>query len=311
MPPATLTPTRACSLRQIQPFESDIARHEATKWPPPQIHMSQIPPPERFDFSRPNDWPKWSRRFERFRYASGLSEKDEPIQVHTLIYSMGDEADDILKSFGLSQEDQKIYATVLGKFDGYFVKRKNTIFERARFNQRKQEEGEPVDDYIMNLYRLAEHCGYGVLHDEMIRDRIVVGLRDVGLSEKLQMNADLDLDKAIKAARHSESIKQQQILLRNEFRKEQVVDALVRQPLKPSGSLKGSPGEVPHLDNHNQALRVPSHALDVEDPLLTADSSVRPGRRHATSVAREGISRPCVDLVSVLSRVQTMKPSWG
>ena len=32
--------------------------------------------------------------------------------------------------------------------------------------------------FITSLYCLAEHCGYGMLHDETIRDRIVVGLWD-------------------------------------------------------------------------------------------------------------------------------------
>ena len=59
----------------------------------------------------------------------------------------------------------------------------------------------------MALYCLAEHCAYGTLHDEMIRDRIVVGLRDANLSMKLQMDPDLTLDKA----RQSEAIKQQQV----------------------------------------------------------------------------------------------------
>ena len=190
----------------------------------------QISHPKLFDFSRPNDWPLWSRRFERFRHASGLSEKDEVTQVHTLIYAMGDQADDILRSFGLSEAEEKNYATVLGKFQNYFVKRKNTIFERAKFNRRAQEDGEPVDDFIMDLYRLAEHCEYGTLRDEMIRDRIVVGLRNAALSEKLQMDADLDLDKAIKAARQSESIKEQQTLLRSGFREERAVGAVSKQP---------------------------------------------------------------------------------
>ena len=62
----------------------------------------QVSPPEQFDFSRPDDWPKWVRRFERFRCASGLTDKADVVQVHTLIYSMGDAADDILKSFQLT-----------------------------------------------------------------------------------------------------------------------------------------------------------------------------------------------------------------
>ena len=36
---------------------------------------------------------------------------------------------------------------------------------------------------------LAEHCGYEALHDEMIRDRIVVGIQDRKPSERC--NTDL------------------------------------------------------------------------------------------------------------------------
>ena len=121
------------------------------------------PPPEQFDFTRPEDWPKWARRFERFRCASGLAGKDETVQVHTLIYSMGDAADYILKSFQLSDDDLKKYDTVKQKFDGHFVKKRNIIYERARFNQRVQEEGEPADNFITALYGLVEHCNYGNL----------------------------------------------------------------------------------------------------------------------------------------------------
>ena len=59
------------------------------------------------------------------------------------------------------------------------------IYERAKFNSHKQEEGEPVDSFITDLNALAEHCEYKDLHDKMIQDRIVVGLRDASLSEKL------------------------------------------------------------------------------------------------------------------------------
>ena len=54
---------------------------------------------------------------------------------------------------------------------------------------------------VQALYRLAKHCDYGALHDEMIRNRLAVGLRDAALSEKLQMDADLSLQTAISTAR--------------------------------------------------------------------------------------------------------------
>ncbi|KAL6490042.1 hypothetical protein MHYP_G00003870 [Metynnis hypsauchen] len=56
----------------------------------------QITHPEPFDFSNTAEWPRWIRRFERFRLASGLSTKPEDYQVNSLLYAMGDEADDIL-----------------------------------------------------------------------------------------------------------------------------------------------------------------------------------------------------------------------
>ena len=100
------------------------------------------------------------------------------------------------------------------QFDAHFVKRRNIIYECAKFNQCKQEEGEPVDTFITALYSLAEHCGYGSLHDEMIRDRIVVGIHNSQLSVKLQLVADLTLEMAITRVRQAEVVKQQQPLLR-------------------------------------------------------------------------------------------------
>ena len=55
----------------------------------------QVNPPEQFTFNKPDEWSKWSRRFAWFRQASGLAEKDDVIQINTLIYSMGSEADEI------------------------------------------------------------------------------------------------------------------------------------------------------------------------------------------------------------------------
>lgn len=172
----------------------------------------QVTMPEPFTFSCPEEWVKW-----RFRVASGLAERGGEVQVNTLIYAMGDQADDILGSFTLSEEDRKSYSIVKSKFDSHFIQRRNVIFERAKFNRRRQEENEPVESFITALYALAEHCGYGNLHEEMIRDRIVVGIRNSSLSEKLQLDSALTLDKTITQVRQSEAIKQQQPLLRGKL----------------------------------------------------------------------------------------------
>ena len=79
---------------------------------------------------------------------------------------------------------------------------------------RRQEENEAIDMFVTALYALAEHCGYGSLHDEMIRDRIVVGIRNTSLSERLQLDPKLTLESAVTQVRQSETVKQRQAVLR-------------------------------------------------------------------------------------------------
>ena len=154
----------------------------------------QVQLPEKFSF-KPEEWPKWIWRFGHFRLASGLSKGDEESQVNALIYSMKDEADDILQSFSLTEANRKKYDPVQTTFEAHFIIKRNMIFRRAKFNMRVQKEGEPMDKFITDLYILAEHCNFGTLHDELISDRIVVGVRDKALSEKLQLEAELTLEK--------------------------------------------------------------------------------------------------------------------
>ncbi len=89
----------------------------------------------------------------------------------------------------------------MAKLDGFFKVRRNVILERARFNCRCQREGESAEQYITVLYSLVETCKFGALRDEMLRDRIVVGIRDTALSERLQLDPDLTVEKVKKAVR--------------------------------------------------------------------------------------------------------------
>jgi len=67
-----------------------------------------------------------------------------------------------------------------------------------------------VEQFITTLYKLADSCDFRdtAMRDEMIRDRIVVGIRDSALLEWLQMNTDLTLDKAKKLVRQCEAVQE-------------------------------------------------------------------------------------------------------
>ncbi len=117
-----------------------------------------LQPPGPLNFIKPDEWPRWRKRFEQFRIASGLSEETEERQVSTLLYCLGEEAEDVLASTGITADDRKKYDAVQTQLDGFFNVRKNVIFERARFNQRNQMVGESAERYITALYSLVENC---------------------------------------------------------------------------------------------------------------------------------------------------------
>ena len=156
-------------------------------------------------------WPHWQKCFEPFCIASGLAAEAEGHQVNTLLYCLGDNAEDVLSSTKKTRrktfEEDKKYGEVLENFDKIFQVWKNVIIERAWFNSWHQQEGETSEQYITALYHLVETCNYAGLREEIIRDRLVVGIRDKSLSERLQMDAALMWEKAKTAIRQCEAIR--------------------------------------------------------------------------------------------------------
>ena len=173
----------------------------------------RLEPPAAFDFKKPEEWPHWKQRFEQFRLASGLSNDEESKQVSTLLYCLGEVGEDVLLSTRCDEKATRKYSEVMGAFDTYFSIRRNVIFERARFNSRSQADGESVEQFIVALHSLARNCAFGQLTEELVRDRLVIGISDSKLSQRLQMDAELTLEKATKLVRQSEAVQAQQQII--------------------------------------------------------------------------------------------------
>ena len=184
------------------------------------INMPNFHPPEAMSFDAPSQWPEWRERFCRYRIATRLHKDDGDIQVSSLIYAMGRQAENIFKSFRFESpepsdidpvavEPKDNFDIVLEKFDQYFVPKRNTIHERTLFYQRSQQPGESVEAFVRNLRELAAHCRFEE-ENEHIRDRLISGMLDKDMSQKLQLEQDdLSLEKAVDSARHCELVKSQ------------------------------------------------------------------------------------------------------
>lgn len=172
-----------------------------------------VSPPKEFNFRDINSWQKWLQRFEQ--YLSVIQIKTNEEKCNLLLYCMGEESLDILHQVGKEEN----YDEIIKKFNNYFNPRKNLIFERAQFNRRHQVDGESSEDYIKNVFKLSQNCEFEkITKNEIIRDKLVVGIQDKNLSEKLQMKNDLTLEEAIQCIRENEIQKSQT----NELYKEHV-----------------------------------------------------------------------------------------
>lgn len=66
---------------------------------------TNIQTPSAFDCQKPEQWPGWFKRFERFMNAADLNAQPDQKKIDTLLYVMGEKAEDLLTSFHLSAHD--------------------------------------------------------------------------------------------------------------------------------------------------------------------------------------------------------------
>ncbi|KAJ8877376.1 hypothetical protein PR048_021830 [Dryococelus australis] len=111
-----------------------------------------------------------------------------------------------MNSFNLSDKESTSYEAVVKGFESHFIPKRNVIYERAKFNLRSQLADEFVDTFVMALHSLAEKYEYKSMQNELIRDRLLMGLLDKRLSEMLQVDATLILETAVNKARQTDRI---------------------------------------------------------------------------------------------------------
>ena len=92
-------------------------------------------------FIQTEDWPKWIQRFERFHKATRLDKGSGENQVNTLIYTMGEQADDVFISSELTTEQEKNCDKVKEKFENYLRKEMLSSSKRNLIHETSKKEG--------------------------------------------------------------------------------------------------------------------------------------------------------------------------
>jgi transposase InsO family protein len=149
-------------------------------------------------------WKRWRQQFDWWSTATDFNSKSDEKKVATFMTCIGMDAIDIFESFELSEAEKLNLEVIKTKFTNYFTPTKSVTFERFIFNGIAQDEGEKVLEFIARIKIQADKCDFGALKDELVRDRIVVGIRDKKVQKTLLVEENLTLMKTESICRVSE-----------------------------------------------------------------------------------------------------------
>ncbi|XP_040063479.2 uncharacterized protein LOC120837905 [Ixodes scapularis] len=168
----------------------------------------KTPRPLDLSSQSPDVWDDWLQSHEWYATAIQLQKKPPEVQVANFMTVIGPDAQNVFRTLPLSEDDKKNLDIVKQRFKEHFHPKVNPTYERYRFNQMKQKEGETFTEFLTAARLQAKKCKFGELTDELLRDRIIVGITNDDVRERLLSDPTVDLQKAVNLCKASEQASQ-------------------------------------------------------------------------------------------------------
>ena len=80
-----------------------------------------------------------------------------------------------------SMPNDKSFAQLVEVLKNHYNPKPSEIIQRFHFNSRLRKPGESVSTYLAELRALAQYCNYEASLEDMLRDRLVIGINDSAL----------------------------------------------------------------------------------------------------------------------------------
>lgn len=90
------------------------------------------------------------------------------------------------------------YDEMINKLKARLDKTESDLVQRLKFNVRVQQPDESLEDFVLSVKLQAEFCNFENFKQMAIRDRIVAGIRDKALQQRLLNEEKLTLETAEK-----------------------------------------------------------------------------------------------------------------
>ena len=156
-------------------------------------------------------WQNYVERLEFFFQANSITDNEKKRAI--LLSSCGPEPYNLFRGLcAPGKPAHKSFDELVDLMHAHQHPKPNPIAERFMFNTRDRLPEESVSVYIASLTKLTEHCGYGEQIDSMLRDRLVCGINNERIQQRLLSEGEsltlkrvIEISQAMESAAHNSS----------------------------------------------------------------------------------------------------------
>ena len=174
----------------------------------PSSPFHQITAPKYLDLKHSGEiaenWKLWKEKYNNYFVISRFDRETPEFKLAMFKHMIGDDVLKVIKTFNYAEgENSSDWRAVMGKMEKHCIGEVNEI--RYCFNMRDKLPTESVDSFVAELRNLAKTCNFcDCLRDSLIRDRIVLGIKNEQTTNKLLRMRDRTLNCCIDVCRSEE-----------------------------------------------------------------------------------------------------------
>ena len=150
------------------------------------------------------EWKQYVERLEQYLIANGVEDADKKRAV--FLSTIGPQAYKLLSSLvAPAAPSEKSYRELVQAMKDHHSPPPSEIVQRYRLHTRFRQQGETVATYVSELRAIAQWCNFGESLENMLRDRLVVGIDNEAIQRRILSESTLTFKKALELAQSLEA----------------------------------------------------------------------------------------------------------
>ena len=155
------------------------------------------------EFSDDEDWLQYTERLEHYFVANDI---DDAKKKAILLSVCGSKTYSLIRNLTAPEKPgDKTYKEIVDIVKQHCNPQPSEIVQRYRFHTRRRKPTESVSEYVAELRKLSEFCNFGIILEDMLRDRLVCGINDDRIQRRMLAEPNLKFPKALELALAAET----------------------------------------------------------------------------------------------------------